>query len=474
MTHHDDAPANVQYQWDLQEGLRESYQVEKRFCGADGSTIWANLTMSLVRGSDPPFSIGVVEDVTERRQARHSILALNEHLERRVQHIAALHQIDMAIMGSPDMESTLDLLLGQVRSQLGVDAAAVLLHNPAAGTLTCAADCGLHYSGRSSTAQPVTYGLAGQAAREQRVIQVSNLAWKPEVFADDPLKAAERFVWYWAVPLIAKGEVEGVLEIFGRTVIETDPEWQECLEILAGQAAIAIDSATMFQKLQRSNQDLAAAYEATIEGWGRALDLRDQETEGHSRRVTDLTVRLARRFGLDEAQMVHVRRGSLLHDIGKMGVPDRILLKADKLTPSEWRTMRRHPQDAYDMLSPIEFLRPALDIPYCHHEKWDGTGYPRGLKGEEIPLTARIFAVIDVWDALRSDRPYRRAWSEAQTLDHLRQLSGSHFDPMVIEEFLNMMAGKREIPCVSVRVSVRENVPIHENDLLPIGELLPL
>ena len=466
LTHHDDSPANVQYQWDLQEGLRDSYQVEKRFSGQDGSSIWANLTMSMVRNSEgkPHFAIAVIEDVTERRQARHSIHALNRHLERRVQRIAALHQIDLAIMASPDMESTLGLLLEQAQNQLGTDAAAVLLHDPASDTLKYAAGSGLHHSLQSHGQQPMTFGPAGQAAREQRVVQIPNLAWKPEVFAADPQMAAEGFVWYWAVPLVAKGVVKGVLELFSRSRIETDPEWEECLEILSGQAAIAIDSATMFRDLQRSNHELIDAYEATIEGWGRALDLRDQETEGHSRRVTDLAARLGCRLGLNEAQLVHVRRGALLHDIGKMGVPDRILLKTDGLTPTEWRTMRKHPQDAYDMLSPITFLRPALDIPYGHHEKWDGTGYPRGLKGEEIPLTARLFAIVDVWDALRSDRPYRPAWPEAKTLDHLRQLSGTHFDPAVVEAFLEMMTGKRD----PTRASASES------DLLPLGELLPL
>ena len=212
------------------------------------------------------------------------------------------------------------------------------------------------------------------------------------------------------MPLIAKGVLKGVLEVFHRSSLLPDTGWRERLDILAGQAAIAIDSAAMFQDLQRSHQELQEAYEATIEGWGRALDLRDQETEGHSRRVTDLAERLARTLGLGEAELVPIRRGSLLHDIGKMGVPDRILLKTDNLTPTEWRVMRRHPQDAYDMLSPIAFLHSALDIPYCHHEKWDGSGYPRGLRGEEIPLSARLFAIVDVWDALRSDRPYRPSW----------------------------------------------------------------
>ena len=178
------------------------------------------------------------------------------------------------------------------------------------------------------------------------------------------------------------------------------------------------------------------AYDATIEGWSRAMDLRDEETEGHTQRVTDLTLKLARLMGIRDDQLIHIRRGALLHDMGKLGIPDQILLKPGKLTDDEWVIMRKHPVYAYDMLSSIEYLRPALDIPYCHHEKWDGSGYPRGLKGEEIPLAARIFAVIDAWDALTSDRPYRKAWSREKTLAYIREQTGSHFDPQVVEVFL--------------------------------------
>jgi HD-GYP domain-containing protein (c-di-GMP phosphodiesterase class II) len=152
-----------------------------------------------------------------------------------------------------------------------------------------------------------------------------------------------------------------------------------------------------------------------------------------------MSLRLARAMGVDEAEQVHIRRGALLHDIGKMGVPDAILLKPGPLTDDEWAVMRKHPAYAYDMLSPITYLRPALDIPYCHHEKWDGTGYPRGLKAEEIPVAARLFAVVDVWDALCSDRPYRAAWPAAKVREHLRALSGAHFDPQVVEMFLRMI-----------------------------------
>jgi putative two-component system response regulator len=188
-------------------------------------------------------------------------------------------------------------------------------------------------------------------------------------------------------------------------------------------------------KLQEAHSQLLGAYEATIEGWSRAMDLRDRETEGHSQRVTELTLRLAMARGIDTQELIHIRRGALLHDMGKLGIPDSILHKPGTFTAEEWVIMRRHPQLAYDMLHPVEYLHPALDIPYCHHEKWDGSGYPRGLKGDEIPLAARLFAVIDVWDALTSDRPYRRAWTNENALAYIREQSGKHFDPEIVDLF---------------------------------------
>lgn len=192
------------------------------------------------------------------------------------------------------------------------------------------------------------------------------------------------------------------------------------------------------QKLEEAHRQLLNAYDQTIEGWSRALDLRDKETEGHSQRVTQLTLTLAKAAGLEEEKLTHIRRGALLHDIGKLGIPDSILLKPSRLDEDEWELMRQHPQMAYDMLYPIEYLRPAIEIPYCHHEKWDGSGYPRGLKGEEIPLSARLFAVVDVWDALTSERPYRPAWSAEQALAYLREQAGKHFDPQAVELFLRI------------------------------------
>ncbi len=191
--------------------------------------------------------------------------------------------------------------------------------------------------------------------------------------------------------------------------------------------------------LEQAHLQLLAAYDATVEGFSRAMDLRDKETNGHTERVTDSTLRLAKMMNVDKESLLHIRRGALLHDIGKLGISDAILFKTEKLTDEEWEILKKHPQYAHDMIAPIEYLRPILDIPYCHHEKWDGTGYPRGLKGEQIPLAARIFAVVDVWDCLTSDRPYRPAWDKQKALAYVREQSGKHFDPKIVDLFLNMM-----------------------------------
>lgn len=198
-----------------------------------------------------------------------------------------------------------------------------------------------------------------------------------------------------------------------------------------------------FRRLREGHAQLESAllalrctYDATIEGWVQALDLRDKETEGHTRRVTDMTVQLARSMGVDEETIGHYRRGALLHDVGKLGIPDSILHKSGALTKTEMEIMRRHPVYAMEWLSRIEYLRPALDIPYCHHEKWDGSGYPRGLKGEEIPLAARLFSVVDVWDALVSERPYKPAWSHANAAEYIYTQAGTYFDPKIVDVFL--------------------------------------
>ena len=240
-------------------------------------------------------------------------------------------------------------------------------------------------------------------------------------------------------PRAARDALKGEISRFHASRSRARPDWLGSLDGLADQAAIALQSLHLYIEQQQINLRLTRAYDETIDGWSRALDLRDEETQGHSQRVTDLTLRLARQFGVSEEHLVHIRRGARLHDIGKIGIPDAILRKPGELTPAEWEIMRRHPALAVDLIYPIEFLRPALDIPFCHHEKWDGTGYPQRLRGEEIPLAARIFAVVDVWDALTHDRPYRAAWSGEHALRYIREQSDWHFDPKVVAEFLQMM-----------------------------------
>jgi response regulator RpfG family c-di-GMP phosphodiesterase len=370
-----------------------------------------------------------------------------EQVHLQVRRLAALRAIDVAITATMDLRVALDVILDQVTTQLGVDAAAVLLLNQPTQTLEYAASRGFHTSALRHTRLRMGEGYAGRAALERDLIRVSNLPEIPGEFDRAPLLPSEAFVAYYGVPLItyygapliAKGQVRGVLELFHRAPLEPEPDWLDFLEAMAGQAAIAIDNGMLLSDLQRANVELVQAYDTTLAGWSRALDLRDQETEGHTQRVAEMTLRLARALGMPAEELVHIHRGALLHDIGKMGIPDAILLKPGPLDEDEWAIMRQHPVLAYDLLAPISFLRPALDIPYCHHEKWDGTGYPRGLKGETIPLTARVFAVIDVWDALRTDRPYRAAWPEEKVRAHLRSLAGSHFDPRVVGTFLTLL-----------------------------------
>ncbi len=368
-------------------------------------------------------------------------VTLLERTEQQLQRLISLHHIDVAISSSLDLNITLNVLLNSVRRQLGVDAADVLLLRPYGDTLEYAAGVGFDSHVIEHALVQLGSGQAGLAAQERRILSLPDIAGAAEQFNRPALLAEEHFVSHCVAPLVARGQLKGVLEVFTRRRLEPSRDWLEFMEMLATLAAIAIDSAALFDNLQRSNTDLKLAYDATIEGWSRALDLRDRETEGHTQRVTEMSLRLASRMGVMGADLMNLRRGALLHDIGKMGVPDSILLKPAPLTEEEWAVMRRHPDLAYEMLAPISYLSGAIDIPYCHHEKWDGSGYPRGLQGDRIPLPARIFAVVDVWDALRSARPYRDAWTKDAALQYIRQQAGKHFDHQVLSAFMAEFRG---------------------------------
>ncbi len=320
-----------------------------------------------------------------------------------------------------------------------MDAAVILLYNPATQALEYTTGRGFRTESLQHTRLPLGEGYAGRAALARQMIHIPDLQGRRTDFLRSPTFFQEGFISYFGIPLIAKGEIKGVLEVFHRAAFEAETEWLNFLETLAGQTAIAIDNAALFKGLQLSNIELTMAYDATIEGWSRAMDLRDKETEGHTQRVTEMSQRLARAMRINEAELVNMRWGALLHDIGKMGVSDGILHKPGPLTDEEWVAMKKHPTFAYEMLAPISYLHAALDIPYCHHEKWDGSGYPRGLKGEQIPLAARIFAVVDVWDALTSDRPYRPAWTKEKVREYIRSSSGTHFDPQVVDVFMQIL-----------------------------------
>lgn len=365
---------------------------------------------------------------------------LYEETQHRLERITALREIDMAITGSLDLRVIYRVALDEIVKNLQVDAAAILRMNPSTQVLELVAERGFRTNKIKAFRVPTGEGTAGRIAVEGEIVHIPDLSkvdskefWRRDVLVE------EGFVSYYGTPIVAKGQFLGILEVYHRSIHERNSEWKDFLRTLAGQVAIAIDNAGLVDDLRHSHMDLLKAYDETLEGWARALSLKEEETEEHSQRVTQMTIELARRMGIREEELIHVRRGALLHDIGKIGIPDSILLKPGKLTEEEWEVMRKHPVYAFEMLAPIAYLSRAIDIPYCHHEKWDGTGYPRGLKGKQIPLAAMIFAVVDVWDALSSDRPYRKAWPQEKAIEYIKEQSGKHFDPEVVECFIKMI-----------------------------------
>jgi PAS domain S-box-containing protein len=362
-----------------------------------------------------------------------------QNFRRQFDLISALRQIGSAIAASLDIHVNLGIILDQVLVHLGVDAADILLYNPVTAAFELAVRRGHSVDSLRSTHHMIIENYARQAAIERHVIRGPDLFIPQENAEGDTDHGEDGFVSYFAIPLIARSEVKGVMEIFNHARFEPDDERILFLETLAVEAASSIDNAALSRSLDQARLELSMAYDTTLETLSRALELRDRDPAGCTHRMADLTLRLAASLGVAQGETGHIRRGVLLHNIGKLGIPEEILNKEGALTETEWDIVRRHPVIAYDLLSSIDFLKPALDIPYCHHERWDGTGYPRGLKGEEIPLAARLFAIVDVWEALISDRPYRPAWTRQKTLDYLRDQSGKRFDPRVTEAFIRLI-----------------------------------
>jgi putative nucleotidyltransferase with HDIG domain/PAS domain S-box-containing protein len=406
---------------------RTAGSLENEFSYPDGGSAWFELRIEPV-----PEGLFVLSlDITARKHAEQA-------RQRQIDRLRSLRAIDLAILSTTDFREALKTVLEETTQRLGVDAAAVFLLESAT-TLQVAACVGCRSPAVDRLTLRLGEGAIGRAALERTTVMV------PDALAGTGCHEVPRAVLnegirgFCAVPLVAKGHLIGVLAAAHGAPLRVDEDWIGFLEALAGQAAMAIEAGKAHEGLERAHLELALAYETTIEGWAGALDLRDKETAHHTLRVADLTVQLSRAAGMVDGELVHVRRGALLHDIGKMAIPDAILLKEGKLTDEEVAAMQKHPTYAYELLWPIAYLRPALDIPYCHHERWDGKGYPRGLKGDAIPIAARLFAVVDVWDALRSPRPYHDSWSIERAREELRLLAGTHLDPVAVNLFLNMM-----------------------------------
>ena len=413
------------------EGTVRDYPVQLR--SLDGRVLDCRLTTTARRDRQGQLVgiQGIIRDVTAERSQR-------QMLDLQVRRLEALNRIGQAITSSTDTRLTYDVLLTEVLSLLQVDAADVLEADQPSEMLTFGAGKGFRTPALQHSHLSFGQSYAGQAARSRREVYVGELS-PNSAFGVSPHFADEGFVSYVGLPLVAKGRVCGVLEVFTRAPLEPSDAWWDTARAFTASAAVAIDSGRMVAELRRTNIDLVNAYDATLEGWAKAHDLRDHETVGHSKRVAEMTVLLAEDLRVPPDELVQISRGALLHDIGKLGIPDAILHKPGPLDDGEWRLMRQHPVLAYELLKGIPHLGPAMDIPRFHHEHWDGSGYPDGLKGEAIPRAARIFAVVDVWDALRSDRPYRAAWERERVVEYIRQLKGVQFDPEVVVAFLRQV-----------------------------------
>lgn len=397
----------------------------------NGVDFWVEVVLTRIYLNDKMYLYTTWRDITDRKKAETQIT-------HKFAQLSTLKILDIAIVNSDHLSDLFSVFLEQISNQLFADAIWIILRDQISGALTNGACYGF-------STLPIIDDAASQSGLN--TLMKGDLS----IISEDTAKISgifgenfESFAFAASIPLATKNSVVGLLTIFRRKPFSPDADWLRFLEALAGQTAIGIERINLVENLRLLNQSLSKAYDATIEGWANALELRDKETEGHSRRVAQMTLGLARAVGVPEETLDDIYRGALLHDIGKMTIPDQILLKNGPLTSDEWELMRQHPEIAYQLLKNITFLEHAIDIPYGHHEHWDGRGYPRGLSGEDIPLSARIFALADVWDALCSDRPYRKAWTKQQTLAYILERSGKQFDPRLVSAFKEMILESAE------------------------------
>ncbi|RMD59276.1 GAF domain-containing protein [Candidatus Parcubacteria bacterium] len=362
---------------------------------------------------------------------------LYQQVQRQLDDLRALFQMSATLRDAVSAEEMYPIIVSQGAQALNMDGGVLLQWDDRASVFKAVAASGLLAHLKSVTI-PGEGSISGYVRRTRRIYTFSDPDSADHIPADLRTMVEDVTSGVWA-PIMTEGWFWGTLVLGSAQPQRFTAQDKHLLTSIATMAATAIQRSSLFESLQQSHQALTRAYDTTLEGWARALELRDQETEGHSRRVTEMTLIVAREMGIRGEQLLHIRRGALLHDIGKMGIPDNILLKPGKLNDAEWKVMRLHPVYARQFLQNIEYLRPALNIPYCHHERWDGSGYPRGLAGEAIPLEARIFSVVDVWDALTSPRPYRDAWPQERAKAYIQDQAGKMFDPQVVKVFLRLL-----------------------------------
>ncbi len=361
---------------------------------------------------------------------------LAEQTELRLHRLMVLQAIDLTIARSADLQLSLDLLLGEITSRLHIDAADVLVIDPDTGEPRRMASRGFTTDFLARSDASAVQDWTGRALLERRIVHVEGVTRQRLPSGVQPIMNAEGFISYYGLPLISGGKILGVLELFERTAMTNDREWIDYLDGLAAHVAFALEKESLTQDLQRSNHELTRAADEIVDNWRRTLAARGPETAEQAARLTEMAVRLGKLAGLYPCQLTQLRRGASLHDIGNLGLPDSILLKQEALTAAEWEIIRTHPLRAYDLMSAVPGLGKSVDIPFCHHERWDGSGYPRGLKGDDIPLAAQIFSVVDVYDALTSDRPYRKRWPPEKAAAYIRAEAGRSFSPAIVETFL--------------------------------------
>jgi PAS domain S-box-containing protein len=417
-----------------------SGKLQTTWIAKDGNPIEVEMRAAPIDPNE--WSAGIIVtalDISEQVLAQQHLRESFDETKMLLSRMTALRNIDEAITSPNGTPETIHQVLHQIRKTLGLQVAIASLVDPKTRQFNVVGCDGLE-NGYCLSDLNILYPVGVLAAQESQELFASPVDTIIDLHSIlKHLPANHQAEQYAAVPLLVKGQVLGVLEVLVDNDVCHSNDCREFLVAMALQLAIALDNANLLQERERAFNELQTAYEATIQSLAQALEIRDRETKNHSARVVAWTERLAKRMGYPSDQLEHLRRGVYLHDIGKIGIPDHILLKPGPLTAEEWDIMRKHPQHAYDLLKDIEYLQPALEIPYSHHERWDGSGYPHGLAGTAIPLGARIFAVIDIWDALTDNRPYRNAWSVSQTILYLKEQAGILVDPEVVCHFLDLL-----------------------------------